>query len=125
MSAILTSFIVIRLRDCRKRNAKIGSEFSNKTPQQVLVAMQKGNTRFWTGNSSKSEINAFERRALTHQQYPVAAVLGCADSRVPTETVFDQVSVRPKLLSSAICTWVHCIVLMLNLFHVCTPSEPW
>lgn len=52
--------------------------------------MQKGNTRFWTGNSAKTETNAFERRALTHQQYPVAAVLGCADSRVPTETVFDQ-----------------------------------
>ena len=78
------------VEDTKKRNQTIGSEFSNKTPEEVLVDMQKGNTRFWTGNSSRSQIDAFERRALTHQQHPAAAVLGCADSRVPTETVFDQ-----------------------------------
>merc|ERR1712217_632576 len=36
------------------------------------------------------EKNAFERRALIMKQFPSVAVLGCSDSRVPGEIVFDQ-----------------------------------
>merc|ERR1712217_978106 len=36
------------------------------------------------------EKNAFERRALIMKQFPSVAVLGCSDSRVPVEIVFDQ-----------------------------------
>jgi carbonic anhydrase len=36
------------------------------------------------------QVSAFERRALIMQQYPSVAILGCSDSRVPIEIVFDQ-----------------------------------
>jgi len=59
-------------------------------PAQVLSALQKGNARFWMGTSHRHETSAFERRALISKQFPLTAILGCSDSRVPTEIVFDQ-----------------------------------
>ncbi len=59
-------------------------------PAEVLTALQKGNARFWTGTSHRPERSAFERRALISKQFPLTAVLGCSDSRVPVEIVFDQ-----------------------------------
>jgi len=46
--------------------------------------------RFWTGTATRPEKSAFERRALINKQFPSTAILSCADSRVPTEIVFDQ-----------------------------------
>ena len=63
---------------------------SERTPEQVLEDLQRGNARFWTGHAHRPEKSAFERRALMTQQVPLTAVLGCADSRVPVEVVFDQ-----------------------------------
>eukprot|EP00929_Paragymnodinium_shiwhaense_P089397 TRINITY_DN4954_c1_g1_i1.p1 TRINITY_DN4954_c1_g1~~TRINITY_DN4954_c1_g1_i1.p1 ORF type:complete len:363 (-),score=67.37 TRINITY_DN4954_c1_g1_i1:339-1427(-) len=60
-----------------------------KTPQEVLAELQKGNVRFWTGAAMRPEKSAFERRALISKQFPLVAVLGCSDSRVPVEIVFD------------------------------------
>jgi len=59
------------------------------SPQEVLSVLQKGNMRFWTGAATRPEKSAFERRALISKQFPLAAVLSCSDSRVPTEIVFD------------------------------------
>ena len=61
-----------------------------RTPEQVLSALQKGNARFWMGVARRPELSAFERRALIANQYPSVAILGCSDSRVPIEIVFDQ-----------------------------------
>merc|ERR1712226_1692090 len=52
--------------------------------------MGRGNVRFWTGQATRPEKSAFERRALISKQFPSVAVLGCSDSRVPVEIVFDQ-----------------------------------
>lgn len=62
----------------------------DKNPSEVLAALQRGNARFWTGNATRPEKNAFERRSLIMKQFPSVAVLGCSDSRVPVEIVFDQ-----------------------------------
>eukprot|EP00929_Paragymnodinium_shiwhaense_P114928 TRINITY_DN8348_c0_g4_i2.p1 TRINITY_DN8348_c0_g4~~TRINITY_DN8348_c0_g4_i2.p1 ORF type:complete len:339 (+),score=88.50 TRINITY_DN8348_c0_g4_i2:93-1109(+) len=61
-----------------------------RTPKQVLADLQRGNARFWTGEASRPEKSAFERRALIGKQFPCVALVGCADSRVPVEIVFDQ-----------------------------------
>jgi len=61
-----------------------------RSPKDVLAGLQKGNVRFWTGTAKGAEQSAFERRALIAAQFPSTAVLGCSDSRVPTEIVFDQ-----------------------------------
>jgi len=69
--------------------AKAG-EAKDRTPAEVLQGLQKGNTRFWMGMSKTQTGSAFHRRALISMQYPSVAILGCSDSRVPVEIVFDQ-----------------------------------
>jgi hypothetical protein len=49
-----------------------------------------GNTRFATGRSVHPRQDPAWRRRLVDGQQPFACVLGCADSRVPVELLFDQ-----------------------------------
>src|SRR5579884_4257091 len=58
------------------------------TPLQQLLA---GNERFVAGRLRSPQADLVALRAETvEKQTPFAAVLGCADSRVPVELVFDQ-----------------------------------
>ena len=59
-------------------------------PDQALSLLKEGNERFVSGNSTCGPLTA-RRMELTQGQSPFAIVLGCSDSRVPIETVFDQV----------------------------------
>jgi len=61
------------------------------TPDAALARLVEGNKRFVAG-ASKHDHADEARRCETHTsgQHPVAAVLSCADSRVPVEIVFDQ-----------------------------------
>ncbi len=61
-----------------------------RTPQEAIHALKSGNSRFFGGMARRPEISANERRAQILQQTPFAVVLGCSDSRVPIELVFDQ-----------------------------------
>merc|ERR1712066_797453 len=61
-----------------------------RTPAEVLAELQRGNVRFWAGQATRPEKRAFARRALISKQFPSTAILGCSDSRVPVEIVFDQ-----------------------------------
>jgi carbonic anhydrase len=57
---------------------------------QALARLREGNGRF-VSNRSAGGLSHSERRAeLVHGQDPFAVVLGCSDSRVPAELVFDQ-----------------------------------
>ncbi|HTP69665.1 MAG TPA: carbonic anhydrase family protein [Dongiaceae bacterium] len=58
------------------------------SPQQVLDELKKGNERFRSGKPLTRDYLA-EQRASASGQYPAAVVLGCLDSRVPAEIVFD------------------------------------
>lgn len=60
------------------------------TPQEALQALQDGNARFFSGEPKFTSMAANARRAQIMTQTPFAVVLGCADSRVPVEIVFDQ-----------------------------------
>ena len=60
------------------------------TPQEALRELQEGNARFFSNAPVRTGMSANERRAQIMQQTPFAVVLGCADSRVPVEIVFDQ-----------------------------------
>jgi carbonic anhydrase len=53
--------------------------------------LRQGNDRFVTGVRSLDALLAPAKRAeLATEQWPFAIVLGCSDSRVPAELVFDQ-----------------------------------
>ena len=59
------------------------------TPEQALAELREGNARFVNGRMLERNLMA-QVRATAAGQYPFAAVLGCIDSRVPPELVFDQ-----------------------------------
>jgi len=58
---------------------------------ESLERLQEGNRRFVAGTRSGESLASAERRTqLTGGQEPFAIILGCSDSRVPAEIVFDQ-----------------------------------
>jgi carbonic anhydrase len=61
------------------------------TPDAALAALTDGNKRFMTGRLTHHEQDlAILKQHTEEKQEPFAAVLSCADSRVPVELVFDQ-----------------------------------
>ncbi|MBP9897150.1 MAG: carbonic anhydrase [Gemmatimonadales bacterium] len=59
--------------------------------REALARLRAGNLRFNTSVSGGAPVLHQARRAeLTEGQEPFAIILGCADSRVPAEIVFDQ-----------------------------------
>lgn len=58
--------------------------------QEALQRLKDGNARFVADRSSPDTVNATHRHSLIEGQAPFAVVLGCSDSRVPVEIVFDQ-----------------------------------
>jgi carbonic anhydrase len=61
-----------------------------ETPDEVLLALAEGNKRFVRGETIASHRNISRLKEVAALQSPFAVFLGCADSRVPVEIVFDQ-----------------------------------
>lgn len=57
------------------------------TPQQVLQWLKDGNERFRSGNT----LRRIHRRTsdASGEQYPLAVIMTCMDSRTPTQLIFD------------------------------------
>jgi len=64
---------------------------TSMTPDEALKALMDGNQRYADGKmtSFEHDLDLLHQRAAEKQE-PFAAVLACADSRVPVELVFDQ-----------------------------------
>jgi carbonic anhydrase len=62
-----------------------------ETPERALSLLVEGNQRFVAQNlvSFQEDLDILKAHSEGHQE-PFAAVLSCADSRVPVELVFDQ-----------------------------------
>jgi len=61
------------------------------SPEAALNELMEGNQRYVTGNLTAHEHDLQMLHTKTaEKQQPFAAVLSCADSRVPVELVFDQ-----------------------------------
>lgn len=61
------------------------------TAQAALERLQEGNRRFVSGvRSIETPMGQTHREQLLTGQTPFAVILGCSDSRVPVEIVFDQ-----------------------------------
>lgn len=58
---------------------------------EALQRLRDGNGRFVAGESWRDKMSGeSRRRKLMEEQMPFATILGCSDSRVPVEIVFDQ-----------------------------------
>ena len=84
--------------DSAPAEAAVGREFvpaqdaasqAALTPDAALTLLADGNARFVAGTPARRDYGD-QIRATAAAQYPFAVVLGCIDSRVPIETVFDQ-----------------------------------
>ncbi len=90
--------VTVSLRGFRKkydlRDEVQFADFSTRelqdriAPEQVLEILQEGNHRFLTGTRLTRDFR-YQVDATAAGQTPLAAILSCIDSRVPTELVFD------------------------------------
>lgn len=60
------------------------------TAAEALDRLKKGNVRFMNGETNHKLLTHQQRAEMAQHQDPFAIVLGCSDSRVPAEMVFDQ-----------------------------------
>jgi carbonic anhydrase len=69
---------------------KIIAQNKDVTPDEALKRLVEGNDRF--AQQKRINPNQAKERLIevSESQAPFAAILGCADSRVPAEIVFDQ-----------------------------------
>lgn len=61
-----------------------------QTPEEALKMLYAGNARFVSDQSLNLHRSLDHLKRIAVKQTPFAAFLGCADSRVPIEIVFDQ-----------------------------------
>jgi carbonic anhydrase len=61
-----------------------------RTPDAILKDLKMGNARFVAGKAMRPHATPKRVKQLASGQHPEAAILGCADSRVPPEIVFDE-----------------------------------
>ena len=69
-------------------NSLTKEERDSMNPSQVIDELKKGNERFRAKKMVPRDYLA-EKRSSAAGQYPAAVVLGCVDSRVPAEIIFD------------------------------------
>jgi carbonic anhydrase len=63
---------------------------SQTTHAQALQWLKEGNQRFVEGKTSKPRQDFNRLKEVAKEQNPFATVVGCSDSRVPNEIIFDQ-----------------------------------
>ena len=59
-------------------------------PASVLAALKAGNSRYVRSAMTHPHATPSDRKRLTAGQNPQAVIVGCSDSRVPPEMIFDQ-----------------------------------
>src|ERR1700759_3124485 len=66
------------------------SAMPNTSPATAWKTLKEGNERFVAGSPEHPNQSVKRRASLVAGQQPIAAILGCADSRVSAELLFDQ-----------------------------------
>lgn len=81
MKHILLTFLGIGFSIC---------SIAQLSADSALVLLKIGNDRFYKGESVRPNQSPKRVRELATAQNPFAIVVGCSDSRVPNEIIFDQ-----------------------------------
>ena len=84
------SFVMCRQQPAaHEDDAKV--EICNvSTPQEAIAELMAGNERYVNGKSIHPRADLARVQETAPHQAPFAAVVGCSDSRVPVELLFDQ-----------------------------------
>ena len=85
-SSVLWAGSALAQQTCAVQTAQTQGQL---TPDQALALLRDGNARFAAGQSINCDLLQHVRDTSSGQA-PFAAVVGCIDSRVPPELVFDQ-----------------------------------
>ncbi len=85
-SSVLWAGSALAQQTCAVQTAQTQGQL---TPDQALALLRDGNSRFAAGQSINCDLLQ-QVRDTSSGQAPFAAVVGCIDSRVPPELVFDQ-----------------------------------
>ncbi|CAJ1409805.1 unnamed protein product [Effrenium voratum] len=89
-------------------------------PQAALKLLKVGNERFVVGAPKAGKVHSSMRETLATGQAPHTALVGCADSRVPLETVFDALPGDLFVLRNAGNTCTHAEGSVLGSLEFCT-----
>lgn len=65
-------------------------EAAGIAPTRSLQLLMNGNKRYTSGTARHDHQDASTRNSLIKSQHPFAVIVGCSDSRVPGEIIFDQ-----------------------------------
>jgi carbonic anhydrase len=84
-----TGFVTSQLGIGTARSAAAATT-QNLTPDSAFNELVAGNKRFANQKTLGANRGVFRLREVAQGQKPFAAILGCADSRVPSEIIFDQ-----------------------------------
>lgn len=68
----------------------VSSVQSEISPDEALSRLIEGNKRFTQGKSIHPNQTPEKIKELSAGQKPFAVIVGCSDSRVPNEIIFDQ-----------------------------------
>jgi carbonic anhydrase len=88
-TAVGTGFVTNQLGIGTARSAAAATT-RNLTPDGAFNELVAGNKRFASQKTLGANRGTFRLREVAQGQKPFAAILGCADSRVPSEIIFDQ-----------------------------------
>jgi carbonic anhydrase len=67
----------------------VASQHVPRSAEEALAALKAGNARFVNGTARFPTVQKEVLAELAKEQHPYVTILGCSDSRVPPELVFD------------------------------------
>jgi carbonic anhydrase len=95
--AVLTGLAAVTVSGCsEQQHAVVHGEHgvtednTGISPAEALAKIEQGNVRFVEMTEIEPNVSSSRLIALTRGQRPFVGVLGCVDSRVPPELVFDR-----------------------------------
>lgn len=104
----------------RREEASSSSEDPMPASAEVAIKLLKeGNGRFVGGTAVANRISPEVRKNMDASQPPHTAIIGCADSRVPLETIFDALPGDLFVLRNAGNTCTHAQGSMVSSLEFC------
>jgi carbonic anhydrase len=89
LAVLTTAAVVVAPGDVNTARAQTSPPRVPVPADEALRQLFAGNARFARGDPASPRRRPEDYRAVAEGQHPVAAILSCADSRVPPELLFD------------------------------------